>query len=218
MRECCSGCGETFKEDNIDTCSQCGRTLCWRCMAEHKQTTGHSSQSDQGRFEIQMHHIFHGKFLDSLDFRCEKLPQVKSCESWAAPRSVRVIVELVGETLPYEFLLTREECQAFLDDHDDDKQKLLDYFLDLVAELLAGRIPDTYLRKAPPQQPSFEPKRPNVVVDKEKPKPKPKPKTYRVAASHQELTISALRYWSTISLCSALYLTLLALIVRNILN
>ncbi len=45
MRDYCSGCGESYRRDNLNTC-QCGRALCWRCMTAHANQAGHLSNSD----------------------------------------------------------------------------------------------------------------------------------------------------------------------------
>jgi hypothetical protein len=46
MRESCTGCGESFKSENMSRCGDCGRELCYRCMAVHEGETGHSKSKN----------------------------------------------------------------------------------------------------------------------------------------------------------------------------
>ncbi|MBI1355072.1 MAG: hypothetical protein GC160_12055 [Acidobacteria bacterium] len=57
MRETCSGCGETFLDENITECGACGRTLCYHCLGPHQQQTGHREpdpRSLRGRFNADV--------------------------------------------------------------------------------------------------------------------------------------------------------------------
>jgi hypothetical protein len=31
MRDNCTLCGESYDEDNLETCGRCGRSFCYRC-------------------------------------------------------------------------------------------------------------------------------------------------------------------------------------------
>lgn len=137
MRDYCSGCGESFKADNMDTC-QCGRSVCWRCMAEHKQSTGHSSESDKGRYRVQLNDVFRRDFLISLNKKIEKIPEVKSCSSLAVPQVVHTHIwfkdQPAGRQL-VEYELERPTYEALLKQFGNDKEAVIKYY--------AGNVIDT---------------------------------------------------------------------------
>jgi hypothetical protein len=35
MRDCCSGCGETYRLENLSICVDCDCTFCYRCTGKH---------------------------------------------------------------------------------------------------------------------------------------------------------------------------------------
>lgn len=138
MRDYCSGCGESFKADNMDTC-QCGRSLCWRCMAEHKQSTGHSSESDKGRYRVQLNDVFRRDFLISLNKKIEQIPEVKSCSSNAGPQFVQTHIWLHerhnGKQL-IEYLLERPSYESLLKQYDDQREAVMAYYMERVEQQL----------------------------------------------------------------------------------
>jgi hypothetical protein len=47
MREACSGCGQTFLQENLETC-ECSGEYCYKCFGGHTESTGHKSLQQQG--------------------------------------------------------------------------------------------------------------------------------------------------------------------------
>ena len=96
MRDYCSGCGESFTVENIDNC-QCGRSLCYACMALHKQETGHASTSDLGRFRVQLHEEFSREYLSELKDKLMAYPEVTDCFNRAVAQAVMTTVWITME-------------------------------------------------------------------------------------------------------------------------
>lgn len=45
FRALCDACHEAFLSENLQDC-ECGRSLCYRCLAQHLSDTGHQKRSD----------------------------------------------------------------------------------------------------------------------------------------------------------------------------
>ena len=198
MRDYCSSCAESFLVENMDAC-QCGRSLCCRCMAEHKHATGHTSESDKGRFRVQLNDIFSRSFLSDFDEKLTQNPEVKSSSSLALPQVVQTHIwfhdKYTGKQL-IDYELERKEYEFLLNKFDNDKQKVFDYYTDKVTALLESFLANNNSSIASPEE--------------------AKPTTYRVSAMHQIAEISPLRYWLTMSLSTVLYLVWAVLVIRNI--
>ena len=198
MRDYCSGCGESFKNDNMDTC-QCGRSFCWRCMSEHKQATRHSSESDKGRFRVQLNDVFRRDFLSELNKKIEESQEVKSCSSLAVPQVVHTHIwfhdRSAGKQL-IEYELERPAYEVLLKQLGNDREAVIKYYVEHVTEMLETTLAEIKASKLEEAIPPV--------------------KTYRVSAINQLAVVSPFRYWSTLSLSVFLGILLVALVVRNI--
>lgn len=199
MRDYCSSCGESYLVENMDTC-QCGRSLCYRCMTEHKHATGHTSESDKGRFRVQLNDVFSRSFLSEFDEKLTQNSEVKSCSSLALPQVVQTHIWLndkyAGKQL-INYELERNEYEFLINKFDKDKQKVFDYYTDEVTALLESFVANNKSNVASPEE--------------------AKPTTYRVSAMYQIAEISPLRYWLTMSISTVLYLVWAVLVIKNIL-
>jgi hypothetical protein len=138
MREYCTGCGDSFKYEDLDTC-QCSRSLCWRCMAEHKQATGHSNESDKGRFRVQLNDVFTRNFLKELDKKIVDNSMVKSCFSLALPQAVHSQIWLkngsTGNQL-VRYQLERPNYESLFKELNNDEAAMLAFYTKKVTQLL----------------------------------------------------------------------------------
>ena len=199
MRDYCSNCAESFLVENIDTC-QCGRSLCYRCMAEHKHATGHSSESDKGRFRVQLNDVFSKRFLSEFDGKISLNPEVESSNSLALPQVVQTHIWLHDkyarkQLIDYE--LERSEYEFLINKFDCDKQKVFDYYTSKVTGLLESFLAEN---------------RPLPLPNKD-----PKQKTITTSALNYRLAeVSPLRYWSSLSFSIVLYVILVSLVINNL--
>lgn len=201
MRDYCSSCGESFLVENMDTC-QCGRSLCYRCMAEHKHATGHTSESDKGRFRVQLNDVFSRSFLSEFDEKLTQNLEVKSSSSLALPQVVQTHIwfhdKYTGKQL-IDYELERKEYEFLINKFNKDKQKVFDYYTDKVTALLEQTLAQNALLDHLPE--------------------KSESKTYQVSAlNYQIAEISPWRYWLTLSVSTVLYLVLIGLVIRNLID
>lgn len=66
MRDFCSGCGETFLDENMDNCN-CGRSLCYACMAIHKQESGHKKINPYPNQHVLLNECFDEELVDIIN-------------------------------------------------------------------------------------------------------------------------------------------------------
>ena len=151
MRAICSGCGESFSDENLDNC-ECGRTECYRCLALHKQETGHSSTSDLGRFRVQLNEQFTRAFLKDLESELLTNPEVGHCFNLALPQVVSTSVWLKhkdhGEK-HFDFKMTRKQYEQLLNTFDNNSENVLNFYVDRVTtylQLVVGELNKTAAR------------------------------------------------------------------------
>ena len=142
MRDYCSGCGESFTVENIDNC-QCGRSLCYACMALHKQETGHSSTSDLGRFRVQLHEEFSREYLSELKDKLMAYPEVTDCFNRAVAQAVMTTVWITmtdGSKELIEYELERSDYERLFNKFEHDRQRVLDYYTEQTTQLVERSI------------------------------------------------------------------------------
>ena len=171
-------------------------------MAEHKHATGHTSESDKGRFRVQLNDVFSRSFLSEFDEKLTQNPEVKSSSSLALPQVVQTHIwfhdEYAGKQL-IEYELVRKEYEFLINKFDKDKHKVFDYYTDEVTALIEKAFAQSTL-----------------LDDLRE---KPESKTYQISAlNYQIAEISPWRYWLTKGLSIILYLILAGLVIRNLLN
>lgn len=138
MRAICSGCGESFSDENMDNC-ECGRTLCYRCIAIHKQKTGHLSTSDLGRFRVQLNEEFTKPFLNQLSNELLSYPEVDRCSNLALPQVVSTTLDLIHKEhgkKQLTFEMTRKQFEQLLNTFDNDGKHVQDFYVDRVTTYL----------------------------------------------------------------------------------
>ena len=131
MRDFCSNCGESFLVENMDTC-QCGRSSCFNCMQIHKQDTGHSSKSDEGRFRVQLNDAFDSAFMKKIDALFSANPKVKKSSSLALPQVIHTFISLDDKRQEHEnfrYEMLRNEYEFLLSRFDNDKSKVQQYYI-----------------------------------------------------------------------------------------
>ncbi len=142
MRDYCSGCGESFTVENIDNC-QCGRSLCYTCMAMHKQETGHSSTSDLGRFRVQLQDEFNREYLRTLKDKLMAVPQVTDCFNLAVAQAMMTSVWIkttTGKKEHIEYELERSDFERLLNKYEHNRQRVLDYYSEHVMAYVNAEI------------------------------------------------------------------------------
>ena len=142
MRDYCSGCGESFTVENIDNC-QCGRSLCYACMALHKQETGHSSTSDLGRFRVQLNEEFSREYLSELKDKLMAYPEVTDCFNRAVAQAVMTTVWITmtdGSKELIEYELERSDYERLFNKFEHDRQRVLDYYTEQTTQLVERSI------------------------------------------------------------------------------
>ena len=142
MRDYCSGCGESFTVENIDNC-QCGRSLCYACMALHKQETGHSSTSDLGRFRVQLHEEFSREYLSWLKDKLMAYPEVTDCFNRAVAQAVMTTVWIKmadGSKEYFQYELERSDYERLFNKFEHNRQRMLDYYTEQVSVFIEDRI------------------------------------------------------------------------------
>ena len=142
MLDYCSGCGECFTVENIDNC-QCGRSLCYACMALHKQETGHSSTSDLGRFRVQLHEEFSREYLSELKAKLMAYPEVTDCFNRAVAQAVMTTVWIkmaAGSKELIEYELERSDYERLFNKLEHDRQRVLDYYTEQTTLLVERSI------------------------------------------------------------------------------
>ena len=200
MRDYCSGCGESFLLENIDDC-QCGRSLCYACMALHKQDSGHSSKSDEGRYRVQMNEVFGRDIVKEIDENFTAIPKVKKSTTLAIPQDVKT--DIVLDDLPYDtghfrYTMTRSEYEALIKELNNDFDRVYVYYNRAVKNLIGQKL--------------------TAFAKQENVKPKVQSKTYQVSAMYKVANISAIRYWGTVSLLVTLSIFLSGLIIFNVIG
>lgn len=142
MRDYCSGCGESFTVENIDNC-HCGRSLCYACMALHKQETGHSSTSDLGRFRVQLHEEFSREYLSELKDKLMAYPEVTDCFNCAVAQAVMTTVWITmadGSKEYFHYELERSDYERLFNKFDHGRQRVLDYYTEQTTQLVERSI------------------------------------------------------------------------------